>query len=79
MDIWIPVIVAVISAIGSFCGVYYSNRKSAKESSDLINYRIGLLEEKVDRHNQVIDRTYHLEEQAAVLDQRIKALERKGA
>lgn len=85
MEIWIPVIVALISAAGSFLGVYFSNRKTAKDSAALINYRIDQLEAKVDRHNNVIERTYKLEEHTAVLDEKLKVannritdLERKG-
>lgn len=86
MEIWVPVIVALISSVGSFLGVYYSNRKAAKDSAALIDYRIGQLEAKVDRHNSMIERTYRLEENQAVLEERIKVannriadLEKKGA
>ena len=86
MEIWIPVIVALISAAGSFLGVYFSNRKAAKDSAALIDYRISQLESKVDRHNSIIERTYRLEENQAVIEERIKVannrisdLERKGA
>lgn len=61
MQIWIPVIVSVISAVGSILGVYFSNRKAAIDSAALLDYRIGQLEAKVDRHNNVIERTYMLE------------------
>ena len=86
MEIWVPVIVALISSVGSFLGVYYSNRKAAKDSAALIDYRIGQLEAKVDRHNSVIERTYQLEESQAVMKEqirvanhRIEDLEKKGA
>jgi len=86
VEIWIPVIVALISAAGSFLGVYFSNRKAAKDSAALIDYRISQLESKVDRHNSIIERTYRLEENQAVIEERIKVannrisdLERKGA
>jgi hypothetical protein len=38
-------------------GVYFANRKS----SALIEYRLKELEKKVDKHNQVVERTYKLE------------------
>ena len=79
MEVWVPVIVALISAAGSFLGVYFSNRKSAKESAALLDYRIGQLEAKVERHNNMIERTYALEEHVAVLGNRIDNLERRGA
>ncbi len=63
-------IVAVLSGVGtllgSICGVLASNR--------LTTYRIKQLEEKVDKHNQVIDRVYQLERQGAVVDEEIKVV-----
>ena len=86
MEIWVPGIVALVTSLGSFLGVFYSNRRAAKESAALLDYRIGQLEEKVDRHNSVIERTYRLEEGQAVLEEKIKVannrisdLEKKGA
>ena len=49
-------------------GAYLANRKS----SALIAYRLDKLEEKVDKHNSVIERTFKLEEQAALIEERIK-------
>ena len=51
------VIVALIglagSAIGAFCGVL--------ASASLTQYRLKQLEEKVNKHNNLIERTYRLE------------------
>lgn len=62
------VIVGILSFLGTLMGAYYSNKKSAA----LMGYRLGELEKKVDKHNQVIERTYKLEEQTAVLEEKIK-------
>lgn len=62
------IIISVMSLIGTLIGVYFANRKSYA----LIVYRLKKLEEKVDKHNFVIERTFKLEEQAAVLDEKIK-------
>lgn len=56
-DAWISVIVAVITGLLSLAGVYFSNRKSAA----IMEYRMKELEKKVDKHNQVIERTFRLE------------------
>lgn len=72
---WSSIVVAVITAVGSFMAVYFSNRKSAS----LIEYRITQLEHKQDAHNQMIERTYRLEETVAVLDNRVDNLEKRGA
>lgn len=79
---WTSIIVAVITALGSFLGVYYANRKSQA----LVVYRLEQLEKSVSAHNRVVERVYHLEERAEVTDERIKVvnhriedLEKKGA
>jgi len=63
---WIAVAGSVVTALLSFLGVYISNRKQ----SALIAYRIEQLEKKVDKHNQVVERTFKLE-------QRVDDLEKK--
>lgn len=71
------IIAAGTSLIGSFAGVMASSKLTA--------YRIEQLEEKVNKHNSIIDRTYKLEEQASVMNEkiavanhRIEDLERKA-
>lgn len=51
------------TVIGSFFGVLASSR--------LTTYRIKQLEEKVDKHNSVIERVYRLEESAKSAHHRI--------
>lgn len=62
------IVVAVLALIGTLAGSWLANRRS----SALIAYRLEQLEKKVDQHNQVIDRTYKLEEQAVVLEEKMK-------
>lgn len=62
------VIVAIISFLGTMVGSLSGLR--------LVNYRIQKLEEKVNMHNQVIQRTFVLEEQMKVANHRIDDLER---
>ena len=68
---WTAIIVAVISCIGTALGSMYGIRKS----TSLVEYRLAQLEEKVDKHNSVIERTFQLEKDTAVLSQRIDDLE----
>jgi len=70
---WIAFAASVVTALLSFLGVYLSNRKSAA----LMEYRLEQLEKKVDRHNQVIERTYKLEERSSVIETEIEDLKRK--
>lgn len=62
------VIVAAISLVGTLAGSYFSNRKSQV----LIAYRLEQLEDKVNKHNNLIERTYKLEELTALQEEKIK-------
>ena len=66
------IIVAVVSGlftlIGSFAGVMTSHNLTA--------YRLQKLEEKVEKHNQVVERTALLEEKIKVANHRLDDLER---
>ncbi len=62
------IIVALIglggSAIGSIIGIVASTKLTA--------YRIEQLEKKVDKHNNLIERTYQLEKRVDVINEKIK-------
>ena len=62
------VLVAILSLVGTLAGAYTANRKSIT----LIVYRLEQLENKVNKHNQVIERTYKLEEHEAVMKEQIR-------
>lgn len=63
-------IIALISfggtALGTFGGIFINTRLS--------NYRIEQLENKVNKHNTIIERTYKLEQHSAILDEEIKVI-----
>lgn len=65
------IIIAVLALIGTLGGAYMANKKS----SALIAYRLEQLENKVNKHNQVIERTYALEKDEALLEERVDRLE----
>lgn len=62
------IIVALLSLAGTLAGAFLANRKSTA----LIAYRLEQLEEKVNKHNQVIERTYELEKQEEILEEKIR-------
>lgn len=66
-------LVSLISLIGtlggSLGGILVSNKLS--------NYRIEQLEKKVAEHNNLISRTYKLEQNVAILDTKEKATEHR--
>lgn len=62
------VITAAISLIGTLAGTL----GGIALSSNLTNYRIEQLEKKVEKHNNLITRTYKLEQDFAVMDERVR-------
>ena len=67
----------VLHALISAISVIASGLISAIVSNKLMRYRIEQLEKKVDKHNSIIDRTYHLEAQVEVLESEIDNLKNK--
>mgnify|MGYP000063693234 CR=1 FL=1 len=62
------IIVAVLGLVGTLAGSYLANRKSTA----LIAYRLEQLEQKVSKHNNLVERTYALEESVALMDERVR-------
>ena len=62
------IIVALIASGGGFLG----SLVGVIASSKLTTYRIQQLENKVEKHNTVIVRTYKLEETEAVMQEQIR-------
>ncbi len=62
------IIVALLALAGTLGGSFLANRKSAA----LVAYRLEQLERKVNAHNNLVERTYKLEEHTALLEERIK-------
>ena len=69
------IIVAALGLVGTLVGSYLANRKSTA----LIAYRLEQLEQKVNKHNNLVERTYALEEAAALADERIRVANRRIA
>ena len=65
-------IVAILSLtgplVGAFAGILTANR--------LTTYRIERLEQKVDKHNSVIERTFRLEGRMTEAEHQIRDLKR---
>ena len=62
------IIVAIITGAFSFLGVYFSNRKSAA----LVEYRLKQLEDKVQAHNNLVERMYEAEDRLNIQDEKLK-------
>ncbi len=64
------IIVAVLSLVGTLAG----SLAGILTANKLTNYRISQLEQKVEKHNNVIERVYRLEKHEAVVDEEIKVV-----
>ena len=62
------IIVAALALVGTLAGAYFSNRKGTA----LIAYRLEELEKRVQAHNNLIERTYKLEERTELQEEKIK-------
>lgn len=64
---------SIIVAIIAFGGTLLGTFGGIIASSKLTIYRIEQLEKKVDKHNNLIERTYRLEQTCTLHDEKIKA------
>lgn len=68
-EVLVSLITLCGSALGTFAGIAVNSK--------LTNFRIEQLEKKVNKHNNVIERTGKLEERVGALDYRLKEIENK--
>ena len=69
------ILVAVISGLCTLAG----SGLGVMASSRLTQYRLRALESKVDKHNQVIERTFRLEGRMTEAEHDIRDLKRRDA
>ena len=69
------IIVGILSLAGTLAGAYFANKKSTA----LITYRLEQLEKKVEAHNNLVERTYRLEENTALQDAELKRVNHRLA
>ena len=69
---------AIIIALIGFAGAVVGSALGILASAKLTNYRLEQLENKVNLHNNAIERLYNLERNHAVLEQRVEDLHGEG-
>jgi TolA-binding protein len=62
------IIVGVLALAGTLIGSLISNNKTQA----LVTYRLQQLEDKVNKHNRLVERMYNLEEKQMVMEEQIK-------
>lgn len=66
------ILAALISAAAAIVVCVITSTAQTATTKKLIEYRIDQLEKKVDKHNTIIERTYQLEKEVAVIKDDIK-------
>ena len=67
----------IILALISFAGTLVGALAGVVATSRLSNYRIEQLEKKVDKHNNLIERVYLIEQHEAVLENKLKTADHR--
>lgn len=67
MEGWLTFAGVVFTALLSLAGVVYSNKATRK----VVLYRVDQLEKKVEKHNNVIERVYKLEQKVDDLEKKV--------
>lgn len=68
------IIGSCISALVTLAVCLITNHAQHEKTQALIEYKIGELERKVEKHNNVIERTYKLEQNTAIQEEQIKVI-----
>lgn len=66
---------AAVTLLVCLINNHYQRIETEKKHSEtiaLINYRLDELSDRVDKHNQLIERTYELEKKAELTEEKIK-------
>ena len=63
-EMWVAFISLIGTLIGTFGGIMASNK--------MTSYRIEQLEKKVEKHNNIVERMYKIEENQAVICSNMK-------
>ena len=71
------IIVAVISAVCALIGSCIANYLQNNKTTAIILYRLGELEKKQDKHNNLIERQFRIEKRVEVLETREKVSEHR--
>lgn len=70
-----PLITGIVAVIVCMVNNHYQQKRTGEanqETIDMIDYKLSELTKRVDKHNSVVERTYKLEQVAAVRDEQIK-------
>lgn len=62
----------IVIGLLSLCGTLIGTFGGILASNKLTNYKIDVLSDRVDKHNNLIDRMYKVEEEIGIIKEKIK-------
>ena len=68
---------AVITGVVTLAVCLVNNYFQQSRTRALLEYKLNELTERVNKHNNLVERTYRLEEQLSVDSEKIKAISRR--
>lgn len=71
------IIAAAITGVVTLGVCLVNNHYQAEATRNLIEYKLEELTKRVDKHNNVIERVYKLEQERAVIDEQIRVANHK--
>lgn len=77
MEILATIIPSLISAGATLVVCLITSKAQHEKTMALIEYKIDELTNRVDKHNNVIERTYELERISSLHEEKIKNLEKE--
>ena len=69
------IITGAVAIIVCMINNFFQNRRTEQQNDKtiaLIDYKLTELTKRVDKHNNTIERTYHLEEQMTLQEEKMK-------
>ena len=70
----VDIIVTIITGLVAIVTCTINSKHQSEVTRELTEYKIDELTKRVDKHNHVIQRTYALEQNEAVLNEQIKVI-----
>lgn len=68
----------IVVGILSLCGTLIGTLGGILASNKLTNYKIEVLSKRVDKHNNLIERMFEVEEEIAILKEKIDGRKRSN-
>ena len=73
--VYSAIVTGIVTLAVCLINNYFQQKQIDKKNAttvELIVYRIDELTKKVEKHNQLVERTYKLEQDAAVMEEKLK-------